>query len=274
MSASPSMPSASSSSNLLGSISLETKVGHKKISPSLWLPLSPFPSYEFDVEEDPVEVSGRALCSALNSPTSLTPTWMHPHQDIDLSMDELKSEFEDWDDPIPPNSAVIMEEDGAQTLLIPYDSQFYIPPPPPPAFGFAPSSDFYADHDIAASVVDEYEDDPESSPDALLTPQPFHSNEPAETPTRKSLFVDTTHPAVVNPPSGFVLSSSLFYSPDMGDAENPAWAPSHHHGYMYDGPDVPLDCIYSAGDISPVDRWDEKLWSPVVLQPLRTAPCI
>jgi len=267
------------------STTTQPQVGRKKISPNLWLPLSPFPADDFDVDDDPVQVwclplsitaqlidfkiSGHALCSALNSPTSSTPTWMQTHHDLESSIEQLKSEFEDWDDPTPPNSSVIIEEDGVQTLLIHHESQFFIPPPPPPPFGYAPSSNFYADHDIAVSIKDDYEADvdvdSESTPDALLTPIPFHSEKasPVETPTRKSLFVDTSHPGVVNPPSGFILSSSLFYSPDMGDLENPAWA-ANTHGYMYDGPDVPSDCIYSAGDISPVDRWEEVVSFAVV----------
>jgi len=250
------------------SISLAIPHDSTKRSSILCLPLSPFPSYSWDVQEDP-EDARQSDESAISSPPS-TPdlSWDSPRRSS--VFDTLpNSVFEDWDD--PPVLNVVIEDDGVQTLLITPESSFYYPPPTPPSFEFAPfSTGIFLEVDSQLARPDSV-DESNSNFDLPLTPVALKDLEGARPMKGEMLFVDTTMFSSFENEIGdnFALSASVF---DSLVDEDPLWAPK---AFIY-GPDVPLDpldCIYSAGDISPVERWDEKLWSPTFLRPIRTAPC-
>lgn len=80
-----------------------------------------------------------------------------------------------------------------------------------------------------------------------LTPVTLENSENARAVRGRVLFVDTTYPSF-----GKEWSASVFFPPKLAD-EAASWVPQEYGC----GPDVPLDCIYSAGDVSPVERCDE-----------------
>jgi len=264
----PASPSSSLSVAGQPSISLVIPHDFTKRSANLGLPLSPFPSYSWDVLED-FEIVQRSDEFATSTPPTPGLYWDSPRGFIDVSDTFPKSVFEDWDDPLVPS--VIVEDDGAQTLLIPLESSFYYPPPTPPTFEFTPfSSGIFLDVDSQAAKQ-ESTDESDHTVDLPLTPVSPKRPDRVKPMKGQMLFVDTAMFSSLGNENGdsFVLSASLFDSPAD---EVPLWVPET---FMY-GPDVPLDpldCIYSAGDISPVERWDEKLWSPTFFRPIRTAPC-
>jgi len=257
---------ASQSLSVAGQPSISLVIPHdstKRMS-NLGLPLSPLPSYSWDVQEDLEDVQ-RSDESAMSSPPRTPGLLWDEHRSPSNIADTFpKSVFEDWDD--PPVSSVVIEEDGAQTLFITPESSFYYPPPTPPTFEFTPfSSGLFLDVDSQPARQDNT-DESEPIVDLPLTPVALERPEGVRPKKGQMLFVDTTRFASLNGDS-FTLSASLFYSPAD---EVPLWSPK---AFMY-GPDVPLDpldCIYSAGDISPVEHWDEKLWSPTFFRPIRTA---
>ncbi|KDR75514.1 hypothetical protein GALMADRAFT_226150 [Galerina marginata CBS 339.88] len=257
---------ASSTSTIVAGqplLSLEMPDDFTKESTDLYIHLSPFPSYSWDVQED-LENVHRSDESATSSPPPTPGLLWDSHSSLGDIYDELPhSVFEDWEDPLSPSIAVIVEEDGAQAVLIAPDSPFYHPPPSPPPF----STQFLPEDGTQPAKKDSIRDSELTSelPPTLITVKK------SDSPRRikgKMLFLDTE--TFTGSRTGFNLSASIY--PMVAD-DISSWAPK---GFMY-GPDVPLDpleCIYSASDVSPVDRWDtEKLWSPIILSPLRTAPC-
>ncbi|KAF8957340.1 hypothetical protein BDZ97DRAFT_1924704 [Flammula alnicola] len=193
----------------------------------------------------------------------------------------LKSVFEDWEDKTPSlsNPSIIVEDDGAQTVLIPSDSPYFNPPPLPKPFGFAPFSkglltaidmplkrESVADEVPASAIVP-------ITPDGLVLPEQYQEQLPGDKPSQGlMLFVDTTslHPSFGN---GVSLSSLAFYTPGprLVDELQPSWAPQD----SMCGPDVPLDCIYSSGGISPAaEHWTET-WSSIEhTSPFRATPWV
>jgi len=250
-------------------LSLEIPDDSTKGSTDSWLPLSPFPSYSWDVQEDLENVQRRDESATSSPPPTPGLSWDSRSSFGDIFDTLPQSVFEDWEDPPRQNSSVIMEDDGAQTVLIDPETPFYHPPPSPPPF----STQFFPDVDsqlAKGNSIDEFE----PSSEFLLTLSSVKKSDGVRSTKGQILFLDTAtfSPLENESRNSFALSASLSYPPMVED-DVPSWAPK---GFMY-GPDVPLDpleCIYSAGDVSPVDRWDtEKLWSPILLSPLRTAPC-
>jgi hypothetical protein len=224
--------------------------------------LSPIPSCSWDIEEDLEDVQ-RSDEYVISSPP-LTPglSWDSQCGSDDIFDTLPKSVFEDWDD--PPLLNVVIEEDGAQTLLITPESSFYYPPTPR-SFHFAPFSAgaFVEDNLPLVKLFDESEP-------LVDVPAQLKGSEGIRSKKGQMLFLDTTLFSSFGNDNGNTFALSAFvYSPAD---EVPLWAP---RALMYglDVPSDPLDCIYSAGDISPVGLWDEKLCSPVLPRPLRTAPC-
>jgi len=267
MLASQSAVSSYSSSSIAGQSSLSLEASHdsKKRATNLWLPLSPFPTYSWDVQADleKVQESDESSTGLSRVPAL---SWDSQPNSNDIVEDLPKSIFEDWEDSLSPNSRNVVEEDGVQTVIITPQSAFFHPPTPPAPFGYEPFSHAFPDNDMVMTRQQSI-DELDSSGRIPVTPVALERPAAAR-PTKGVLFVDTNPYSPFGHRNSFALSASLFYSPKPAD-EVPSWAPK---GFMY-GPDVPLDCIYSAGDVSPVERWDEKLWSPVFLNSLRTAPC-
>ncbi|KAF8911633.1 hypothetical protein CPB84DRAFT_1762427, partial [Gymnopilus junonius] len=232
--------------------------GFTKRSTNMRLPLSPLASYSWDVQEDLENVQRSdefATSSPLTSPGFLS--WDSRHGLSDNSETLLKSVFEDWDD--PPVSNVIIDEDGVQTLLITSESSFYRSQFSTPAFEFSPTR--REDSGSSSSV---------SSASYPVTPADTGNG----LEKGKMLFLD---PKAFNSlrgnETGIALSASLLYSPAADEMPVPIWTPRSFSFGL--GPDVPLDPLesvnHAAGDINN-ERWDEKMWSPSFLRPLRTAP--
>ncbi|KAF8161452.1 hypothetical protein B0H34DRAFT_380323 [Crassisporium funariophilum] len=261
------MSTSSSSSSVAGqpTQSLVTNPHtFKKRSTTLKLPLTPFPGCSWDSQD-----TDEPLRSDSSGCSSRTPTlsWDSVPDWSDFPDTRLRSMFEDWEDSPWPNSSVIIEEDGIQTLLIAPQSPFFQPPPSPRPFDHAPFSTGCWDTDVKSARHDDTLDELPPSAVSDMSPGLIKkvTNE-GRVSKGTMLFIDTTsYSSLANT---FALSASLFCSPRPAD--DMSWEPRM---LMCGGPDVPIDCIYSAGDISPTEHWDEKLWSPVTLNPLRTAPC-
>lgn len=126
------------------------------------------------------------------------------------------------------------------TPLSPYSQ----PPPAPKPFDFAPFSLKFAD-----KVVDTphtpliYEDSP-SSAETPMTPYIFHrpvTQSQSKDTNKVLLYVDTSSMALNK---SFVLSASLFFSPNTGVESTRS---------VFHGPDVP----YSVTETSPIERFGE-----------------
>jgi len=246
----------------------------------MWLPLSPLASYSWDVQEDLENVQRSdkfATSSPLTSPGFLS--WDSRYGSSDNSETLLKSVFEDWDD--PPDSNVIIDEDGVQTLLITPESTFYHSQFSPPSLEFSPYSTFFIDVESERlRGEDSGSDSTVSSAGYPITPADSgkglesQSNKPKK---GKMLFLD---PKAFNSLRGneignsLALSASLLYSPAADEIPIPIWTPRSLSFGPGLGPDVPLDplesVIHTTGDIN-YERWDERMWSPSFLRPLRTA---
>ncbi|CAA7260446.1 unnamed protein product [Cyclocybe aegerita] len=243
----------------------------KKRSPNLWLPLSPFPSYSWDVQD--LENSQGSQSSTTTQSQTPELSWDSQPTTVTFGEPQLKSIFEDWDDEdddaAEPSCKVVIEEDGVQTLLLTPASPFFHQPPSPRPFGYEPFSRGFHAADVPIRQEETRSEAPSSY--VTLTPAMFHlapqQPEPSpKAPRGRMLFIDTSSPAR----NSFLLSAFIYSAPSMDDI--PSWAPKQLLG----GPDVPLevDCMYSASGVSPIDHWEEKLWSPIIVGPqARTAPC-
>lgn len=166
----------------------------------------------------------------------------------------VHSVFEDWEDDLANvanlSAAVIVEEDGAQTLLIPADSPYFAPPTPKKPFG----SKFTIDADMEFERGGMYQ-----VPSAPHTP-PNTSNtafqaDPDLVSKGLILHINTSFSGHMSG-NGVTLLSSVFFTPGGRVSDEASWAPT---GFKQ-GPDVPLDCSYTAGTASPnVEYWDDEV---------------
>ncbi|KAH9485712.1 hypothetical protein JR316_0002625 [Psilocybe cubensis] len=209
---------------------------------------SPSSIYSSDEMEELENDQSSGVSGASSMPGTPGLTWDSAPSTSELPAEGLKSVFEDWDDPEIPSSAVYVDEDGSQVLLLTPQSTFFQPPPTPPPFGHAPfSNGIFPDNDIAMAeqviTLSALSDS-----DVPRTPDTFENAEDgAMSGNGRILFVDTTYTSY-----NTEWSASVFFPPKLAE-EAASWTPHDFVG----GPDVPLDCIHSAGDISPVERWDE-----------------
>jgi len=207
-------------------------------------------------------------------------SWDSRPSSASLSAPAMKSVFDEWEDttPISANLAVIIEEDGAQTVLIPVDNPFFNIPSPRKPFEFAPFSTDMPVENQAEMIPS----NPQSTVDEVrsVVIAPLKINKKASSNTGShdhqrstsknlTLLVDATflHPTFEGET---IISSPIFSTPSLRVGDDASWAPKD----FMTGPDVPLDCIYTAGDISPMAEHWEGAWSPVVRGPFRSAPCV
>ncbi|KAJ3501597.1 hypothetical protein NLJ89_g9268 [Agrocybe chaxingu] len=198
------------------------------------------------------------------STQSRTPglSWDSQPTTVTFGEPQLKSIFEDWDDgdddAAEPSCKVVIEEDGVQALLLTPASPFFHQPPSPRPFGYEPFSRGLRAADVPIQQEETHNEVPPGAY-VTLTPAMFHlaPQQPSpKAPRGRMLFIDTSSPAR----NSFSISAFIYSAPSMDDI--PSWAPKQLLG----GPDVPLevDCVYSASGVSPIDHWEEKLWSPII----------
>jgi hypothetical protein len=198
-------------------------------------------------------------------------SWDSRPSSASLSTPAFKSVFDETEDivPISANLAVIIEEDGAQTVLIPADNPFFNIPSPRQPFGFAPfSTDLLAENEAEMpsnlpSAVAPHKIN-ETAPSNAGSPDHQRVNFKNLTLLVDATFLDSTFDGEV------MISSPVFSTPSIRFGDDASWAPKD----FMSGPDVPLDCIYTAGDISPMAEHWGGAWSPIVRGPFRSAPCV
>ncbi|KAF9477876.1 hypothetical protein BDN70DRAFT_880646 [Pholiota conissans] len=238
--------------------------------------LHSMPGHDWDMQGfDDVQESNIIEYYPSSSPPE-TPglSWDSRPTSAALSAPALKSVFDDWDDPFPTqtNPAIVVEEDGVQTVLIPADSPFFSPPSPYKPFGYAPFSTGLLAEKVPSSREPAMDDAAAITPilinKTLSTTATHLPSDQKINSKGLTLFVDATF---LQPTFGSdaMLSSPIFSTPSLR-VDNSSWAPK---GFM-SGPDVPLDCIYTAGDFSPIAEHWEGAWSPIVRGPFRSAPCV
>jgi len=273
MSATSAAVSLSSSSSVAGQQSSASKAssGYEESS------LDSLLDHDWDIQGSENVENGNIIEYYPSGSPPETPglSWDSRPSSASLSATAMKSVFDEWEDTAPPsaNLAIIVEEDGAQTVLIPSDNPFFTTPSPRKPFGFAPFS-----NDL--SIALEIPSNPQSVVDQgrSVTIAPLKINKSAlltALPDQKmsskklTLLLDETflHPTFEGET---MMSSPIFSTPSLRVGDDASWAPKD----FMTGPDVPLDCTYTAGDISPMaDHWDGP-WSPVTLGPFRSAPCV
>lgn len=213
--------------------------------------------------------------SASSPPETPSLYWDSQPSTAELPQPGMQSVFEDWEDDVAniatAASAVIVEDDGTQTLVISPESPYFLPPLPKKPFEFSFSDDAPAESDKVSETAD-IADDTSST---ALTPQNTSSvkgsarNRDAHVLNVKGLILQinaTFYPALG---SDAAPLTSMFSTPAPRVGDDASWVPK---GCM-EGPDVPLDCICS-GDVSPTaEHWGEEFWSPIVIAPFRSAPC-
>ncbi len=159
----------------------------------------------------------------------------------------MHSVFEDWDDDAASAntyaSAVILVDDGAQTVVIPPESAFYLPPSPIKPFGYV------FDDDEPLEAADS--EDIDKVPSVTLTPpntsavKGFARDRDSHILNLKGLVL---HINTAFYPSAETPLTSMFSTSAPRVSDDASWAPK-----CKPGPDVPLDCICT-GDIQPIGR--------------------
>jgi len=211
---------------------------------------------------------------SISSPPE-TPSlyWDSQPSTAELLEPGMQSVFEDWEDDAASaatyTSTVIVEADGAQTVVIPPESAYFLLPSPKKPFGYSFADDELTEADaVSEAAVIEGE-----VPNVTLTPPntstvkgPAHDRD-AHVLNVKGLVLHINTAPQPSVGTGAVSFTSAFSTPALRVPDDASWAPKS----CMPGPDVPLDCI-CAGDVSPsAEHWGEEFWSPIVIAPFRSA---
>ncbi len=195
--------------------------------------------------------SDKQYDSASSPPETPSLYWDSQPSTAELPEAGMHSVFEDWDDDAASAntyaSAVILEDDGAQTVVIPPESAFYLPPSPIKPFGYV------FDDDEPLEAADS--EDIDKVPSVTLTPpntsavKGFARDRDSHILNLKGLVL---HINTAFYPSAETPLTSMFSTSAPRVSDDASWAPK-----CKPGPDVPLDCICT-GDISPsAEAWEE-----------------